>query len=76
MEMVTLNATTLPDAWFQALWHILKKGVTEYKIDQGSYAGQVRREFDYITIHIKFPGVKPQIPDMPPGLGIPPPTTQ
>ena len=76
MEMVTLQATTLPDAWFQALWHILKDGVTEYKIDQGSYAGQVRREFDYITIHIHYPGVKPHIPDMPPGLGIPPPTTQ
>ena len=76
MEMVTLKATTLPDAWFQALWHILKEGVTEYKIDQGSYSGQVRREFDYITIHIQYPGVKPHIPDMPPGMGIPPPTTQ
>ena len=76
MEMVTLQATTLPDAWFQALWHILKEGVTEYKIDQGSYSGQVRREFDYITIHIHYPGVKPHIPDMPPGMGIPPPTTQ
>jgi len=76
MELVTIEATTLPDAWFQALWHILKEGVPEYTIDQGSYAGQVRREFDYITIHIKYPGVKPHIPDIPPGLGIPPPTTQ
>jgi len=76
MEVVTIQATSLPDAWFQALWHILKEGVNEYKIDQGSYAGQVRREFDYITIHIQHPGAKPQIPDMPPGLGIPPPTTQ
>lgn len=76
MEMVTLHATTLPDAWFQALWHILKEGMPEYKIDQGSYAGQVRREFDYVTIHIKYPGVKPHVPDIPPGLGIPPPTTQ
>lgn len=76
MELVTLEATTLPDAWFQALWHILKEGVPEYSIDLGSYAGQIRREFDYITIHIKYPGVKPHIPDIPPGLGIPPPTTQ
>jgi len=76
MEIVTLQATTLPDAWFQALWHILKEGIPEYKIDQGSYAGQVRREFDYITIQIKYPNVKPHIPDFPPGLGIPPPTTQ
>ena len=76
MEMITLQATTLPDAWFQALWHILKEGIPEYKIDQGSYAGQVRREFDYITIHIKYPGVKPHVPDIPPGLGIPPPTAQ
>jgi len=76
MEMVTLQATTLPDAWFQALWHILKEGVHEYKIDQGSYAGQLRREFDYITIHIQHPGVIPHVPDIPPGLGIPPPATQ
>ena len=76
MEPVTLEATTLPDAWFQALWHILKEGVPEYTIDLGSYAGQIRREFDYITIHIKYPGVKPHIPDMPPGIGIPSPTTQ
>ncbi len=76
MELVTLQATTLPDAWFQALWHILKEGIPEYKIDQGSYAGQIRREFDYVTIHIKYPGVKPHIPDIPPGLGIPSPTTR
>jgi thymidylate synthase len=76
MELVTLQATTLPDAWFQALWHILKDGVPEYTIDLGSYAGQVRREFDYITIHIKYPGAQPLIPDMPPGIGIPSPTTQ
>jgi len=76
MELVTLQATTLPDAWFQALWHILKEGIPEYKIDQGSYSGQVRREFDYITIQIKYPWVKPHVPDIPPGLGIPPPTTQ
>lgn len=76
MELVTLEATTLPDAWFQALWHILKEGIPEYEIDQGSYAGQIRREFDYITIHIKYPGVKPHIPDMPPGLGIPSPTSR
>jgi len=76
MELVALQATTLPDAWFQALWHILKEGIPEYKIDQGSYAGQIRREFDYITIHIKYPGVKPHIPDIPPGLGIPSPATR
>ena len=76
MDLLSLQATNLPDAWFQALWHILKEGILEYTIDQGSYAGQVRREFDYITIHIQYPGVKPNVPDMPPGLGIPPPTTQ
>ena len=36
MQLVTLEATTLPDAWFQALWHILKEGVPEYNIDRGS----------------------------------------
>jgi thymidylate synthase len=72
MKTEFIEARDLPDAWFQCIYRILEVG-HEYKIDRGSYAGQLRREFDYITVHIKHPGVRPLLPDIPPNLGIPNP---
>jgi len=72
MQLEFLLARDLPDAWFQCICRILDAG-QKYKIDRGSYAGQFRLEFDYITIHIKYPGVRPLLPDIPPSLGIPNP---
>jgi thymidylate synthase len=72
MEPVFIRARDLPDAWFQCVYEILEKGRT-YTIDRGSYQGQERLEFDYVTVHIKFPGTRPLLPDIPPALGIPNP---
>ena len=72
MELVFIKARDLPDAWFQCVYQILEKGRT-YTIDRGSFEGQERLEFDYITVHIKFPGTRPLLPDIPPPLGIPNP---
>jgi len=52
---INIKATTLPDAFFQAVYNILKQG-RRFKIDSGSFAGQERLEYDYITIHILNPG--------------------
>jgi thymidylate synthase len=35
--------------------------------------GQQRLEFDYLTVHIKYPGTHPLLPDIPPAYGIPNP---
>ncbi len=72
MQLEFIEARDLPDAWFQCVYQILEKGRT-YIIDRGSYKGQKRLEFDYITVHIKFPGTRPLLPDIPPALGIPNP---
>jgi len=72
LKMVFIEARDLPDAWFQSVYKLLDEG-HEYTIDRGSYAGQKRLEFDYITIRIRFPGTRPLIPDIPPSLGIPNP---
>ena len=72
MHLEFIKARDLPDAWFQCVYQILDIGRT-YTIDRGSYEGQKRIEFDYITVHIKFPGKRPLLPDIPPGLGIPNP---
>jgi thymidylate synthase len=68
-----IQARDLPDAWFQCIYNILEKG-HEYTIERGSFKGQKRLEYDYIVIHIKFPSTRPLIPDIPPGVGVPPPT--
>jgi len=72
MEPVFIEARDLPDAWFQCVYQILEKGRT-YTIDRGSFKGQERLEFDYVTVHIKFPSTRPLLPDIPPSLGIPNP---
>ena len=72
MKLTTIEAKTLPEAWFQCCRQVMDSG-REYVIDRGSYAGQKRKEFDSVTIRIEYPGSRPLTPDTP--QGIPPPTT-
>jgi thymidylate synthase len=75
MKLEFIEARDLPDAWFQCVSRIQESG-REYVVDRGSYAGQKRLEFDYATVHIKYPGQRPLLPDIPPGLGIPNPVAE
>jgi len=75
MKLEFIEARDLPDAWYQCVNRVLEVG-KEYVIDRGSYQGQKRLEFDYITIHIKYPGTRPLLPDIPPQLGIPSPVQE
>jgi len=75
MNLEFIEARDLPDAWFQCVNRILDVG-RKYVIDRGSYKGQERLEFDYITVHIKYPGQRPLIPDIPPHFGIPNPVAE
>ena len=82
MNITVVKAKTLPGVWFQCIRFLLAetpcslelRGVREYIIDRGSYAGQRRREFDFVVLQIEYPGSRPLVPDVP--LGIPAPTTQ
>jgi len=56
----------------QAIYSIIDNG-KRFKIDEGSYAGQMRLEFDYFIGQIKCPWGEPILPVIPPGLDIPPP---
>ena len=69
---VYIDAFDLDDAWFQCLYQILDKGYI-YTIDRGSYQGQKRLEFDFVTIRVKKPS-RQIIPLIPEGMSIPPPT--
>ena len=75
MNPIYLECTTLPDAWFQTIYSIIQNG-RRFKIDRGSYAGQDRLEFDYITIRIKQPWHEPLLPKIPEQYNIPDPVTE
>lgn len=70
-----IQATTIPDAWFQLVYKLMRGDAPHsvYEINKGSYVGQKRLEYDFIMATISHPGAEPRIPDIPPGLGIPAP---
>jgi thymidylate synthase len=72
MEISNIKARDLSEAWFLCLREILTKG-HDYTIDRGSYAGQTRKELDFIVVQINKPGIRPLVPDVP--QGVPPPST-
>ncbi len=67
-----IEATTLPDAWFQTVYKCIEAG-RDFTIDQGSFEGEKRLEFDYVTVHIKHPGALPLLPQIPGQYGLPNP---
>lgn len=72
LNPVFIKATDLNDCWHQVIFALLDYG-RKFKIDKGSYAGEYRLEFDYLTIQITHPGVRPLEPQIPEHLGIPNP---
>jgi thymidylate synthase len=74
MEITFVEAFDLPDAWFTLLGEVLDNG-REYVVDQGSFEGRRRRELQFVTLKVTNPSQRPLVPQMPPGVGIPPPTT-
>jgi len=79
MEHISIKATDLQDAWFQAIYNLIDCG-RKYKINKGSFEDSQRIEFDYITIQIEQPYLRvnnlPIIPEIPTAYGIPNPVSQ
>jgi len=72
LKPVFIDAFDLDDAWFQGLAEILEKGHV-YTITRGSYEGQKRLEFDFVSIRVRKPSHQ-IIPIIPEGMSIPAPT--
>ncbi len=72
LKPVAIEAFDLDDAWFQCLAHILEHGHV-YEITRGSYQGQRRLEFDFVTVRVRKPSHQ-IIPIIPEGMNIPAPT--
>jgi thymidylate synthase len=72
VKISLIEARDLSEAWFLCLRRTLTDG-REYRIDRGSYAGERRKELDFVVVQISHPGTRPLIPDVP--QGVPPPTS-
>ncbi len=72
MEITTIKARNLSEAWFRCCRELLLHGY-EYTIDKGSFEGHKRKEFDFVVIQIERPWERPLTPSVP--VGVTPPTT-
>lgn len=75
LNPIYIDATTLPDAWYQTLYNCVQHG-NKFKIDRGSFEGQYRLEFDYITVRIRNPGIEPLLPKVPEHFSFPDPVAE
>ena len=79
-KIVNIEATTLPDAWFQVIYNIVEHGRT-FIVESGSFCGETRKELDFVVIQIKRPWERdvdglPLIPEMPEGSNVIAPVTK
>ncbi len=72
MNVAVIDARDLSEAWFLCLCQTLREG-RDYRIDRGSYAGQRRKQLDFVVVQVRHPGSRPLIPDVP--QGVPPPSS-
>jgi thymidylate synthase len=71
---VTVAAEHLDDAYWKTMRECFTFG-HEYEVTHGSYEGQMRYEFDYVTVVVKRPGEQ-IVPVMPEGCSVPPPASR
>jgi thymidylate synthase len=72
VKISIIEARDLSEAWFLGLCKVFEEGY-DYKIERGSYEGQVRKQLELVIIQVQYPGTRPLIPDVP--QGVPPPST-
>jgi thymidylate synthase len=69
-----LIAKTISDAWFQLMYNLFDKAYAQ-NIQKGSFENeQYRLQYPGIAVYIEHPS-SDMVPTIPPGLGIPSPTT-
>jgi len=70
MRISLIEARDLSEAWFLCLRKTLSEGY-QYQIERGSYAGQQRKELDFVVVQVNNPGTRPLTPSVPPGVPAP-----
>lgn len=75
LSVTYIEATSISDAWFQCVYAIQDKGF-KYTVEQGSFEGSTRLEFDFVVVQITHPYSEPynlMLPTIPTHYGIPNP---
>lgn len=70
LKPVFIEARDLSDAWALCIREIFEHGY-EYQIDKSS-SGKIKRlELDFAVIQVRYPGTRPLVPLLPPGIPVP-----
>jgi thymidylate synthase len=69
------KATSISDAWHQCVYRLIDSGRI-FDIDRGSFEGQKRLEFDFITVHLTHPSTIPLLPKVNPSFNFPDPVEE
>ena len=75
MEKYVIKERTIEETWRTAMWHCVRHG-SGYRVERGSYVGQLRHQLPYALVIVQEPWVRPLAPRMPEGTGFPPPTDE
>ena len=70
-----VEGRTIEDVWRDIMWCAVRKGF-DYKVEVGSYRGQIRRQLDYAVLRVLEPSTRPLAVRVPEGCGIPAPTNE
>lgn len=70
-----VEGRTIEDVWRDIMWCAVRKGY-DYRVEVGSYEGQLRRQLDYAVIRVLEPAIRPLSVRVPEGCGIPAPTDE
>ena len=70
-----VEGRTIEDVWRDIMWCAVRKGF-DYKVEVGSYRGQIRRQLDYAVLRVLEPSIRPLAVRVPEGCGIPAPTNE
>ncbi len=66
---------SIEDVWRDTMWCCIRKGYN-YKVEVGSYAGQKRKQLDYVVLRVLEPYLRPLAVRVSEGLGFSAPTSE
>lgn len=74
-ESNMVKGRTINDCWRDSLWCAVRNGY-DYRVEKGSYEGQIRKQLDYLVIIVEEPWTRPLSVYIPEGLGFGGPTSE
>lgn len=74
MKPIFLEGRDLSDTWFQLVKETMLFG-RDFTVEKDGFSVR-KKDLDFVSAHIEYPGSKPLIPVIPEGLNIPPPVSE